>query len=50
MDFGIDKCAVVHTKGGVIFDSLCVTGIPLLLGEDNYKYLGILKYDTILLK
>ena len=50
MDFGIDICAVVFTKGGVIFESPCVTGIPLLLGEDNYKYLSILECDKILLK
>ena len=40
---------MVHTKGGVIFDSHCVTGIPLLSGEDNYKYLGILECDKILM-
>ena len=50
MYFGIDKCAVFHKKNGVIFDSPCVTGTPLLSGEDNYKYLGILECDVILLK
>ena len=50
MDFGLDKCSVVHIKGGVICDSPCVTGILLLSVDDNYKYLGILACDMILLK
>ena len=48
MDFGLEKCAVVHTVAGKIIDSPCVTDIPLLSGEDNYKYLGILECDVIL--
>ena len=50
MDFVLEKCAVFHTKCGVIFESPCVTENPLLLREDNYKYLGILECDMILLK
>ena len=41
---------MVHTKGGVIFDSPCVTGNLLLSGGDNYRYLGILECETILPK
>ena len=44
-----DKFSVVHTKWGVIFDSTCVTGITVLLVEDNYKYLSILECDPIIL-
>ena len=50
MEFGLNKYAVVHTKGGVIFNSPCVTETPLLSGKDDYKYLDILECDTILLK
>ena len=50
MDFDHEKCSVVHTKGGVIFNSPCVTGTLLLSLEDNNRYLGILECDTILLK
>ena len=48
MDFGVDKCAVVHIKNGKIYDSPWVTDIPLLSGEDSYKYLGVLECDAIL--
>ena len=48
MDFGIEKCAVVHTAAGKIIDSPCVTDITLLSGKYNYKYLGILECDVIL--
>ena len=50
MDFGIDKCTLVHTKGGVIFESPYIRRIYLLSGEIKYKYLCILECDTILLK
>ena len=49
MDFGLDKCAVIHTKGCILFYSACATVIPLLSEEYNYKYLGILDCDKILL-
>ena len=38
------------TPKAVLFYSPFVTGTPLLLVEDNYRYLGILEYDTIVLK
>ena len=49
MEFVIYQWAVVHTKGSVIFDLPCATGTHLLCGEDNYKYLGILECNMILL-
>ena len=48
IDFGLEKCAVVHTAAGKIIDSPCVTDIPLLSRKDDYKYLGILECDVIL--
>ena len=48
MEFGIEKCAVIHMKRGKVVNSPIVTGIPLLTGEENYKYLGILQADQIL--
>ena len=48
MDFGLYKYAVVHiVKGDIIYSSL-VKGIPLLLSEDNYKYLGIIQCNEII--
>ena len=41
---------MVHTKCSVILDLTCATGTPLIQREDNYKYLGILQCDMILLK
>ena len=48
MEFGLDKCAVIHMKKGKVVNSPSVKSIPLLTGDDNYKYLGILQADTIL--
>ena len=48
MEFGLDKCAVIHMKKGKVVDSPIVKSIPLLTGEDNYKYLGILQADKML--
>ena len=48
MEFGIEKCAVIHMKKGKVEHSPIVKGIPLLTGEDNYKYLGILQADKML--
>ena len=48
MDFGLDKCAVIHIKKGKLEDLPTVQDIPLLTGDDNYKYLGILQADHIL--
>ena len=50
MEFGLDKCAVIHMERGKIVDSPCVKEIPLLSAEDNYKYLGILQANSILHK
>ena len=48
MDFGLDKCAVVHMKKGEIISSPLVKGIPLLASDDSYKYLGITQCDEIM--
>ena len=50
MDFGLDKCAVVHITKGILTNSPLVKGIPLLSSEDNYKYLGIIQCDEIIQK
>jgi hypothetical protein len=48
MEFGLDKCAVVHIKKGEVIDSPVVKDTPLLTGDDNYRYLGILQADKVL--
>ena len=48
MDFGLDKCAVVHIKKGDLINSPIVREIPLLSNEDSYKYLGIVQCDEIM--
>ena len=48
MEFGLNKCAVIHIEKDKIIKSPCVKGIPLLTSEDNYKYLGILQNDIII--
>ena len=48
MEFGLDKCAVIHIVKGNISDSTIVKGIPLLSSEDNYKYLGLIQCDEII--
>ena len=48
MEFGLEKCAVIHMKKGKVIDSPIVKSIPFLTGDDNYKYLGILQTDKIL--
>ena len=48
MEFGLDKCAVIHIVKGEIINSLIVEGIPLLSSEDNYKYLGLIQCDEII--
>ena len=47
MEFGLNKCAVIHIEKGQITDSPCVNDIPLLSADESYKYLGILQADTI---
>ena len=48
MEFGLNKCAVIHVKHGKVENSACVKAIPLLSIEDSYKYLGIAQNDMIL--
>ena len=48
MEFGLDKCAVIHIVKGNISDSTIVKGLPLLSSEDNYKYLGLIQCDEII--
>ena len=48
MEFGLEKCAVVHMKAGKIIQSTEVRDIPTLTEEESYKYLGILEHDKIL--
>ena len=48
MEFGLDKCAVIHMKKGEVVNSPLIKDIPSLSGDDNYKYLGIIQADSIL--
>ena len=48
MEFGLDKCAVIHMKKGEVVNSPLINDIPLLTGDENYKYLGIIQADNIL--
>ena len=48
MDFGINKCAVIHVKKGQIIDSPIIDKIPRMTTSDSYKYLGIAQANTIL--
>jgi Reverse transcriptase (RNA-dependent DNA polymerase) len=46
MEFGLDKCAVVHAVKGQVVDHdavilMCGTAIQALGKDDSYKYLGI---------
>ena len=43
MEFGLDKCAVLHLKKGNITNSPIVEEIPLMGCDDQYKYLGIVQ-------
>ena len=47
-EFGLDKCAIIHTKGGKLIDSPVSSNIPLLTEEDSYRYLGILECTDIM--
>ena len=49
MEFGLDKCAVIHIIKGEISNTSIVKGIPLLSSEDIYKYLGLIQCDEIIL-
>ena len=49
MEFGLDKCAVIHVEKGKIVNSAIVEDIPLLTGdpsEPSYKYLGVLQTES----
>ena len=48
MEFGIEKCAVIHMKKGEVVDSPLVNDIPLLIGDKTCKYLGIVQAEPIL--
>ena len=48
MSFGLDKCAVIHMKRGKVSESTETWEIPLLTGDDDYKYLGIMESNMIL--
>ena len=48
MDFGLEKCAVIHIKKGKFKSLPDVQDIPLLGEDDSYKYLGILQADILL--
>ena len=47
MEFGLQKCAVIHIQKGIIQDSPCVHNMPLVSSNDSYKYLGILQSSII---
>ena len=48
MEFGLEKCAVIHMKRGEVINSPIVASIPILTGEKSYRYLGIVQADKIL--
>ena len=48
MDFGIEKCAVLHIEKGKINHSPFESEIPALGPEESYKYLGIAESSDIL--
>ena len=48
MDFGLEKCAVIHIKKGTITNVPDVQNIPLLKDNDSYKYLGFFQADKVL--
>ena len=50
MKFGLEKCAVIRMKRGKICNSPIIDSIPLMTGEETYKYLGITQADEILHK
>ena len=50
MEFGLSKCAVIHTRKGKVVKSNVVTDIPILdeNGETTgYKYLGVLQAERV---
>ena len=48
MSFGLEKCAVLHIKKGKQIYSPEVQNIPILIGEESYKYLGIIQGNEIM--
>ena len=48
MSFGQDKCTVIHMKRGKVSESTETREIPLLTGDDDYKYLGVMESNMIL--
>ena len=48
MSFGLEKCAVLHIKSGKQIYSPEVKNIPILEGDDSYKYLGVIQGNEIL--
>ena len=46
MEFGLEKCAVLHLKKGEIFNSPIMKEIPQMDGDEQYKYLGILQCNV----
>ena len=47
MDFGLEKCAVLHVEKGIINHAPFISEIPHLGPEDSYKYLGISQSSEI---
>ena len=47
MEFGLDKCAVIHLKKGKIVNSPIIENFPILMENDSYKYLGITINNTL---
>ena len=48
MEFGLDKCAVLHTEKGKIVEHPQNDDIQALAAAEDYKYLGILQCDNTL--
>ena len=48
MDFGLEKCAQLHNKNGIVDNSPFISDIPSLDLEDSYKYFGIIESSDIL--
>ena len=48
MEFGLDKCAVLHIEDGAPTDAPFISDIPILHPCDSYKYLGVAESSNIL--
>ena len=48
MELGLDKCAIINVVKGEVNNKDFETKIPILTGDDEYRYLGIAETSDIL--